>query len=100
MMSFSRRYCLDASRVVFSGFDFIGEEFSAQLLKPVLDEFLGFREALFHAADAPVFALRSRLSIATGCCWDACRREPCQRESCAVRACNALRELSPAQLSF
>ena len=35
-----------------------GEEFCAQLHVPVLGDFLGFREAFFFRADAPVLAAR------------------------------------------
>jgi len=38
------------------GFDFSGAEFSAQLQIPVLSDLLGFREAFFLGADAPILA--------------------------------------------
>jgi len=38
------------------GFDLSGAEFSPQLQVPVLGDLLGFREAFFLGADAPILA--------------------------------------------
>jgi hypothetical protein len=45
--------CRDFAKALFA-LDFSGAEFSAQLQIPVLGDLLGFREALFLGADAPV----------------------------------------------
>ena len=47
--------CRDFAKGLFA-FDFSGAKFSALLQVPVLGDFLGFREAFFLGADAPVLA--------------------------------------------
>ena len=56
MMSFSRRYCYEASQKDLFGFDFSVAEFSATLQIPVLSDFLRSREAFFFSGDPPILA--------------------------------------------